>query len=218
MNRDFRVGFCVSGHGRLFRAAATQHEALGIIPALVVAQQKASPELDSFCQERSIRFVRMQKLGRQQFNAAITRLCVGAELDLLCLTFDRIIPAELVRHYDGRIINLHPAHLPAFTGTDAIAQALAAGAKYIGATIHEVDEGIDTGAIIAQCLVGARRNDTPAAVGARLFGPMRLMFLQVIRWYAEGRVERDVDGRVWVRDAVYGELPVSPAIEHGFPD
>ena len=67
-------------------------------------------------------------------------------------------------------------------------------------------------------LGGVRRQDSAESVGRRLFGPLRLMFLQVLAWYAVGRVTRDEQGRIWIRDGVYGELPTSPAPEDSFPD
>src|SRR3712207_57489 len=107
MASEYSVGFCVSGQGRLFRSAVMQKEELGIRPALVVADHSASTELEAFCGGRNVPFVRLEKLRRAEFNTEITRICMDAKLDLLCLTFDRIIPPELVRHYRGRIINVH---------------------------------------------------------------------------------------------------------------
>ena len=218
MGEPLRVGFCVSGQGRLFRAAALQRENLGIIPELVIADRNASPALEGFCRDHAVRLVRLPQLPKEEFNAEIARWLLSAPLDLLCLTFDRLIPPPVVRHFHDRIINLHLALLPAFKGMRGFEQALAAGARFVGATVHVVDEGMDTGSIIAQCVSGLRVTDTPKTIGARLFGSMRLMYLQVIAWYAQGRVFRDETGRVWVRDAVYGELPISPAVEQGFPD
>lgn len=146
------------------------------------------------------------------------RVCIQADLDLLSLTFDKLIPQELVDHYRHRIMNVHPALLPAFKGRHAFEQALSAGACFTGATIHEVDETMDGGPIIAQCVLALRRHETHSQLGARLFGMLRLMYLQVLKWFRDDRVYHDADGRVWVRDAFYGELPVCPAIEEAFPE
>src|SRR5262249_4503741 len=131
----------------------------------------------------------------------------------LSLTFDRIIPPDLVARYPGRIINTHMGLLPGFKGMNGLAQALEAGVRFAGATIHEVVEGGDDGAVIAQCGGGTARDDSPALLGVRLFASLRRMYLQVIAWYAAGRVVKDQRGRIWVRDAIYGELPISPAVE-----
>jgi phosphoribosylglycinamide formyltransferase-1 len=214
----FRVGFCVSGNGHLFQAAALQSDLLGVEPALVVAGPRASPEVGLFCRDAHIPFVSLPRLERKAFDVEITRVCAAAELDLLSLTFDKIIPPQLVEHYRGRIINTHMSLLPAFKGLHGLAQALEAGARFAGATIHEVTESVDDGAIIAQCVVGVCRNDNTAVLGQRLFASLRQMYLQVLAWYAAGRVMKDARGSLWVRDAVYGQLPISPAVELTFPD
>lgn len=191
---------------------------LGIQPALVLADFKAAPELADLCAAQGVPFKRVARMPRAEFDAEVAAACITAELDLLALTFDWLIAPELVQHYRGRIINVHPALLPAFKGMKAMDQALAGGVRYIGATIHDVDEDMDHGAIIAQCVLGLRSGDTAASAGARLFNLMRLMYLQVIRWYAEGRVHKDERGLISVRDAAYGELPISPGVEMSFPD
>jgi len=219
MEARFRVGFCVSGGGHLFRAAAVHSEQLAIDPALVILDGRAQEDLEKFCGDRAIRCVRLpHELPNDQFNEKITSLCADAELALLCLTFDKILPPELVTHYRGRIINVHMGLLPAFKGLNALQRAVSHNIRYAGATIHEVDEKIDHGAQIAQCIVGIRRLETAEQLGGRLFGLLRSMFLQVIAWYSHGRVTKDEDGRIWVRDAVYGEIPISPSIEMTFPE
>ena len=218
MSAVTRVGFCVSGNGHLFRAAACQAERLGIKPALVIAEARAASDLDEFCAARRIPFHRLDAGDRSAFDQQVDRLCIEAKLDLLALTFDRILSPELVAHYRGRIINVHVGLLPAFKGMNALEQATNAGVRFAGATIHEVTDDLDGGAVIAQCLIGVRRQESADSLGRRLFGSLRLMFLQVLAWYAAGRVETDAQGRVWVKGAVYGELPISPAIEDGFPE
>ena len=217
MSNAFRVGFCVSGYGALFRAAAIHSATLGIQPTLVVAGPNASPDLEPFCRERAIPCVVLPRLQRAAFNETITPVCVQPQLDLLSLTFDRIIPPELVRHYRGRVINTHTSLLPAFKGLHGLAQALNAGARFAGATIHEVEEEVDAGAIIAQCVVGIERGDSEVTLGERLYDSLRRMYLQVLAWYAAGRVVKDAHGHLWVRDAAYGLLPISPAVELDLP-
>ena len=218
MIKPLRVGFCISGGGRLFRAAANQASRLNIVPVLVIGETGCAGDLTKFCAERKIAFARLDARNRARFDREVKRLCIDAQLDLLCLTFDRIIPPELVEHYRGRIINVHMGLLPAFKGTDALNQAVGFGARFAGATIHEVDEQVDHGAVIAQCVVGVRRRETAEMIGSRLFGLLRLMFLQALLWYSSRRVTRDARGRIWIKNAAYGELPVSPSLEDSFPD
>lgn len=218
MSDLFRVGFCISGSGRLFRAAALHATELSIEPALVVAEHKAGSGLEAFCATRRIPFVRMGIMSRPDFDKKLCELCIDAHLNLLSLTFDKIVPPALIRHYAGRVINVHPALLPAHKGLNALQQAVDAGVRFSGATIHEADEMMDNGPIIAQCVLSLRAAEDAASIGRRTFPLLRLMYLQVLAWYVEGRVFKDAEGRIWVRDAVYGELPFSPALERGFAD
>jgi len=216
MSTPYRVGFCISGNGRLFREAAFHAAQLGIEPALVVAERKASLDLENFCLDRLIPFVRMETASRQEFDEKLCSTCIDAHLDLLSLTFDKIVSTTLIRHYAGRVINVHPALLPAHKGMNAMQQVVDGGVRFTGATIHEADEEKDHGAIIAQCVLSLRFRETAESIGRRMFPLLNLMYLQVLSWYAQGRVSKDPQNRIWVRDAVYGETPISPALEEGF--
>lgn len=218
MTDPLRTGFCVSGKGRLFQEAVRHRGVLGITPTLAVLGHGADAGLEAFCAAHGVAAVRLEHARGAELHAELERVLVPADLGLVALTFDHLIPPPVVRHYRGRMVNLHLALLPAFPGFRAIPKALAGGVRFAGATVHEVDESMDGGPIIAQAVVGLRRDDTAEAVGARVFAAARPMFLQVLRWYAEGRVERDADGRVWVRGTEYGALPVSPAVELVLPE
>ena len=218
MGEPFRVGFCVSGMGRLFRSAVVHRHRLGVVPALAVLGGTADAELDEFCRGHQCPAVRLPAKPKEAVGDAIGRALLPADLSLVALTFDHLIPAAVVREYRGRMINYHPSLLPAFPGMRAVGRCVAGGARFAGATIHEVSEGVDDGPVVAQCVIGLRPADTPESVGARVYGPGRLMYLQAIRWYAEGRVSKDEAGRAWVAGATYGEFPVSPAVELSFPD
>lgn len=218
MGEPLRVGFCVSGQGRLFRAALRHREQLGIRPSVVVLGHSATPELEGICAAAGARSVRLPKGPREAVNEGIAAALGADDPGLVVLTFDHLIMPPVVQQFRRRMINLHMALLPAFPGFRAPEKCLRAGARFAGVTMHEVAEGVDDGAVIAQCVLGTRPSDTPAALGARMFNLARLMYLQVIRWYAEGRVYHDPEGRPLVRDAAYGELPISPAVEQSFPD
>ncbi len=207
-----RAGFCVSGNGSLFRAAVARREELSIEPRLLVAKTKAEGDLEMFASRNGLRCVRLDPADRPAFDRELTRVLIEAELDLVVLTFDRVLPPEVVRHYAGRVINVHPALLPAFPGMHGMRRTLASGARFGGATIHEVVDEVDAGAIIAQAVVATVPEETLAEYGRRVYEVLEPMFLQVIAWYAEGRVERSGE-RIVIRDARYGTLPVSPALE-----
>ena len=211
-----KAGFCVSGNGSLFRAAVANRDALSIDPRLVVTETKAASDLEEFCAKNGLRCVRINPADRPAFDRELTRVLIEADLDLIALTFDRVLPAEVVRHYAGRMINVHPALLPAFIGLRGMERTLASGARFGGATVHDVVEEVDAGAIIAQAVVATIPGETLADYGRRVYRLLEPMFLQVVAWYAEERIERD-GGRIVVRDARYGTLPVSPALERFEP-
>lgn len=215
MNR-LRVGFCVSGQGALFRAAVLNAEKLGIVPSLLVLEDKAAVSLDEFAAEHNVPTVRISYANRQEADRILTETCMRADLGLLCLTFDKLLPSPLVHYYSGRIINVHPALLPAFPGMRGMRQALNHDVRFLGATIHEVDEHMDHGPIIMQCIQGISEDDTEGIAGARLFNLLRMMYLQVIAWYVEGRIYRQKNGHVRVKDARYGDIPISPSVERSF--
>lgn len=210
-----RVGFCVSGQGRLFREASLRRTALGIDPALLIADSDASAELEIFGAAADIPVVRLSR-DDGRLGSEIERACELARVDLLSLTFDRILPPQVIAPRRGRIINVHPALLPAFRGKRAIPRAISADVRYAGATIHEVTEDVDGGPILAQCVVATAADESESSIGRRIYELLRPMYLQVLAWYAEGRVTKDEHGRVRVRDATYGRLPVSPALERPF--
>lgn len=216
LKKSFRVGFCVSGAGRLFQAAAERAEVLSIIPALVIAEQTADPNVRLFCEKRGIAFGELPRSSRCETQEFLFNRCVAAELDLLVLTFDKIIGPELVRHYRSKIINVHPSLLPALPGRNALSNTVKSGVRFAGATIHEVDELTDHGPIIAQCVEGVRAGDSEETLGIRLFPLMRLMYIQVISWYAQGRVQRNSEGKLEVLGGDYGAFPISPAVEEDF--
>jgi phosphoribosylglycinamide formyltransferase-1 len=212
-----RVGFCVSGAGSLFRAAVCHAHKLRIQPTLLVLDHKAASDLETFATSQRITNFRLSYENRQEADRELTRRLIEADLGLICLTFDKLLPSALVDHYAGRIINVHMGLLPAFKGFRAIRQALLGGVRFFGATIHEVDKEMDNGPIVAQCIQGFRDDDTEETAGKRLYSHLVLMYLQVIAWYAQGRVYKDENGLVRVRDARYGEFPISPSVEAGFP-
>ncbi len=218
MAEPFRVGFCVSGGGRLMQAAVLHARTIGIEPTLVVLDDGADATLEQFCAQHDVLCHRLGQQPRAELDQHLFELTTSARLRLLSLTFDRILSAPLIARFAGNVVNVHPALLPAFAGMNALDQAAAHGVRFAGATIHEANDVVDGGAIIAQCVVGVRRDDTAADVGVRVYPLLRRMYLQVLAWHSAGRVERDDAGRIWVRDAVYGELPISPAVELAVPD
>jgi len=112
-----------------------------------------------------------------------------AEVDLVVLAgFMRILKGEFLRTFAQRVVNIHPALLPAFPGLEAWKQALDYGVKVTGCTVHFVDQGVDTGPIIAQQTVPVLAEDTPETLHARIQEAEREMYRAVIGGLARGQI------------------------------
>ena len=208
-----RVGFCVSGGGLLFKAAVLRKKEIDFEPAILIARPTAGADLEEFCETHSIPMVRLPKMPREEFDRRITELWTSTNPDLFSLTFDRIIPQHLIELFARRVINMHASLLPAFRGIDGVRDALASGARYSGSTIQEVVYEMDEGPIIAQAVVPIVPGEPREVWGRKMYRLTEPMYLQVLAWYAEGRIEHDDAGRILVRDARYDSLPISPIPE-----
>ena len=119
---------------------------------------------------------------------------VTSKNGLVCLAgFMRIISPEFVKKYKNRIINIHPALLPAFPGLDAQKQAIEYGSKYSGCTVHFVDSGVDTGPIILQSIVKIRKGDTEKTLSKRILAKEHQAYPEAIRLFAEKKIK--ISGR-----------------------
>jgi phosphoribosylglycinamide formyltransferase-1 len=122
------------------------------------------------------------------------------KVDLVCLAgYMRILSAEFVRAFPNRILNVHPALLPAFPGLDAQAQALDFGAKVAGCTVHFVDEAVDHGAIVVQRAVPILDEDTVESLSARVLEQEHIAYPEAIARVLSGQYE--FVGRRYVRRA-----------------
>jgi phosphoribosylglycinamide formyltransferase-1 len=139
--------------------------------------------------------------SREAFDDALVAVLREAGIELVALAgFMRIVTARLLDAFPHRVVNVHPALLPAFPGMHAQKQALAYGAKVSGCTLHFVDGGTDTGPIIAQAAVPILDGDDERSLSARILAEEHKLYPQVLRAICEGRVT--VDGRrVRVRPA-----------------
>jgi len=149
---------------------------------------------------------------RAAFEAALQAILDQHRIELICLGgFMRLFTTPFVQHWQGRMINIHPSLLPSFPGLDPHGQAIRAGVKISGATVHFVIPETDAGPIIMQGAVPVADDDTPEALAARVLHLEHRIYPQALRLLAEGRV-RIADGRALVAD---GTLPqgnlISPA-------
>jgi phosphoribosylglycinamide formyltransferase-1 len=133
--------------------------------------------------------------SREAFEADLAALVEAHGIELICLAgFMRILTPAFVGRFRGRILNTHPALLPAFGGKGMYGEhvhraVLAAGVAISGCTIHIVDDVPDGGPIVAQASVPVLEGDTPETLAARVQRAERLLYPAAIRWWAAGRVE-----------------------------
>ena len=132
---------------------------------------------------------------REEHDLALaTRLC-EAEPDLVVLAgYMRLVSPSLLTAFPWRVINLHPALLPAFPGTTSIRDAVRYGVKVTGVTVHFVDVGVDTGPVIAQEAVRVKDGDTPDSLGARIHAVEHRLLPEVVRLIAAGKVHPPLPG------------------------
>ncbi|OLA97505.1 MAG: phosphoribosylglycinamide formyltransferase [Candidatus Rokubacteria bacterium 13_2_20CM_69_15_2] len=158
---------------------------------VVVADRERAPALEHARQHRvPAIWLNPKDFGdRAAYDEALRRLLDEHRVGLVCLAgFMRILTPGLVRAYAGRIMNVHPSLLPAFPGLAAQRQALEHGVRVAGATVHFVDEGVDTGPIILQASVPVHPDDTEETLSARILVEEHRLYPEAIRLFAEGRL------------------------------
>lgn len=128
--------------------------------------------------------------NRTEFDAAIAKKIQDYDIDLIVLAgYMKLFQPPFVRQFQNKIINIHPSLLPAFPGVNAIADTLAYGVKVSGVTVHFVDEGIDTGPIIAQAAVPVYDDDDKETLHQRIQIEEHKLYPQVIKNYAQGKIK-----------------------------
>ena len=132
--------------------------------------------------------------AKQEFEEAVIAQLDLHHVELVVLAgFMRILSPRFINRFPARIMNIHPALLPAFPGLDAQQQAIDYGVKVSGATVHFVDEGMDSGPIILQEAVPVETEDTVATLSERILHLEHRLYVRAIRLYCEGRI--GIDGR-----------------------
>ncbi|WP_313951311.1 phosphoribosylglycinamide formyltransferase [Accumulibacter sp.] len=133
---------------------------------------------------------------REDFDAALAEAIDGFEPDLVVLAgFMRILGDVFVRHYHGRLINIHPSLLPTFPGLHTHRRALDEGVRIHGCTVHFVTPDLDHGPIIVQAAVPVLDGDDESTLAARVLAQEHRVYPLAVRWLAEGRL-RLTEGRV----------------------
>ena len=192
------LGVLASGRGSNLQAILDAIDA-GRCPArvaVVASERKEAAALER-ARRAGVRAVHVDPRAypdRTAFDGAMATVLDEVGAELVCLAgYMRVLSPEFVRRHRGRILNVHPALLPMFPGLHAQRQALEHGVKVAGATVHFVDEGVDTGPIVLQSAVPVLEGDTEASLAARILVEEHRLYPEAIRLYAEGRLE--VTGR-----------------------
>ena len=127
--------------------------------------------------------------SREAFDRALVSALREANVNWVVLAgFMRVLTPEFLSAFQGRIINIHPSLLPSFPGVEATKQALDYGVKLTGCTVHFVDQGVDSGKIIAQRAVPVEPGDDLSSLGARVHAAEHELFVHVLREIAAGRI------------------------------
>jgi len=192
---EVRLAWAVSGSGTTLQAvikAGTQG-LLNSRVVLVVADRDSPTE--AICHKECIRFRSIIPSAQVPWKTLQHQLKLElseSQVDWFFLTFNRLLDASVINAVHGKVVNLHMSLLPAFPGFGATAKALAASVRTAGVTVHLVNEGIDTGPILAQVECPVLDNDSQATLGRRQFEAGVPVVLQVIRSIERGDLDLDI--------------------------
>ena len=186
-----RVGVLASGRGSNLQALldAAGERRLGGEVAVVVSNVAGAAALDR-ARQAGVAAVHADRRGRgrEEFDAEVAEILEAHRVDLVCLAgYMRLLSAGFVRRFAGRILNVHPALLPAFPGLDAQRQAWEYGVKVSGATVHFVDEGLDSGPILLQEAVPVLEEDGAESLAARILEAEHRLYPRAVRLVLDGR-------------------------------
>ena len=177
----------ISGRGSNMRALVEAG-----LPVSGVISNVAEAQGLEFARSRGIatRVVEHKRFpSREAFEAALEREIEALSPRLVALAgFMRVLGSGFVQRYAQRLLNIHPALLPAFPGLDTHARALAAGVKLHGCTVHFVTPEVDVGPIVIQAAVPVRATDTAQTLAARVLEQEHVVYPRAVRWFLDGRL------------------------------
>jgi phosphoribosylglycinamide formyltransferase 1 len=198
VSRKLRLGVLVSGGGTNLQAIIDrcQDDSIDAEIALVLTNNAQAGALER-CRKAGVPTCIIDHrpyATREDFDAAMVAALREAEVDLVVLAgFMRLISGVFLEAFPGRIMNIHPALLPAFPGLHVQRKAVEYGVRFSGCTVHFVDAGLDTGPIIIQAVVPVLDTDDEAALSARILEQEHRIYPRAIQLFAERRLK--VEGR-----------------------
>jgi phosphoribosylglycinamide formyltransferase-1 len=180
-----KIGILISGRGSNMVALldAISEGRLDAEAAVVISNIEAAAGLQK-ARERGVEALAISRKGRtrEEHDREIIHELKRREVSVVCLAgYMRLISPLFVRAFDSRILNIHPSLLPAFPGLDAQRQALEAGVKITGCTVHIVDEELDHGPIVMQRAVEVRDDDTVETLSARILEQEHKIYAEAVR-------------------------------------
>lgn len=192
-----RLGILLSGRGSNFLAIADAiaEKRLHAEIACVISNRPDAPGLAAAL-DRGLHAISFPSKGldREIYDRQLIEGLRAHRVDLVCLAgFMRILSGQFIRAFPQRILNIHPSLLPAFPGLDAQHQALEHGAKIAGCTVHFVDEGVDSGPVIAQAAVPVLDDDTADSLSARILKEEHRLYARAIALVISGNYR--IEGR-----------------------
>ena len=186
-----RIVILISARGSNMEAIvrACADEGWDALVAAVVSNRPDAPGL-AFARERGIATGALDHRAytdRAAFDAALAEAIDAHTPDVVVLAgFMRLLTDGFVARYAGRLLNIHPSLLPAFTGLHTHQRAIDAGCRVAGATVHFVTPELDHGPIVAQAVVPVHDDDTAETLGARVLACEHRIYPQAVRWFIEG--------------------------------
>ncbi len=216
--KRLRIGILASGSGTNFDAIADAVDAgrLDVDIAVVICNR---PDGGVLAKARarnldSALIDHREFPSREAFDTAVADALSAAHVELVVMAgFDRLITSVILARFPQRIVNIHPALLPAFKGLDAQTQAAEYGVTIAGATVHFVDEHVDHGPIIAQAAVPITPGEDAETVQQRILAEEHRLYPHAIQLYAQGRLK--IEGRRVIVSgrSSHGEALLSPPLE-----
>jgi phosphoribosylglycinamide formyltransferase-1 len=191
------VGVLISGRGTNLQALidAQREQRLGGQIALVISNVEGAPGLERARQAGITALVRDHRgRPREAFDSELVEELRAHGCDLVCLAgYMRLLSPLFISAFPSRVLNVHPALLPAFPGLEAQRQAWEYGVKVSGATVHIVDEGLDSGPIVLQEAVPVRDGETAESLAARILEVEHRLYPRAVRLMLSGRYR--IEGR-----------------------
>ncbi len=187
-----RIGVLLSGRGSNFVALA-ESVAAGRIPnaeiAIVVSNREGAPGIDK-AKERGIatQVIPSKGLEREAYDRQVVAVLNEHNVDLICLAgYMRLLSPYFVASFPNRILNIHPSLLPSFPGLESQRQALEYGVKFVGCTVHFVDENLDAGPIVLQAVIPVHDEDTEATLSERILAEEHRIYSEAVKIVLDGK-------------------------------